>query len=65
MSLEGASTGMTIQPTSSAAVYSGAPPTSTKSAPATPSTQQPAQDTVQLSAQAKASLDKDHDGDSH
>jgi hypothetical protein len=55
---------MTIQPITSAAVNSIAL-TPTKSAPATQSTQQPAQDTVKLSAQAQAALDKDHDGDSH
>ena len=54
---------MTIQPSSTAGAIQARP--STKSAPATQSTQQPPQDSVQLSAQAKASRDKDHDGDSH
>jgi len=30
-----------------------------------PATRPPAQDKIQLSAQAQASIDRDHDGDSH
>jgi len=55
---------MTIQPVSSAAVYSAGPSTA-KGTPAAQSTEQTPQDTVKLSAQAQANLDKDHDGDSH
>lgn len=58
---------MTVQPTSSANVQSAAP-AATKAPPATHHKQQTEQtqqkqDSVQLSAQAKAALDKDHDGD--
>jgi hypothetical protein len=62
--LEGEPTGVTIQPITSANAYSTGP-TSTKSTPAASSTEKTPQDTVQLSAQAQASIDKDHDGDSH
>jgi len=55
---------MTIQPITSVDIYA-AGPSPTKSKPAAQSTQQMPQDTIQLSAQAKAMLDQDHDGDSH
>jgi hypothetical protein len=54
---------MTIQPITAADVHA-AGPSSTKRAPAQQSTPQMPQDTVQLSPQAKAVLDADHDGDS-
>ncbi len=52
---------MTVQPTSSANVQSAPPATHHKQQ--TEQAQQK-QDSVELSAQAKAALDKDHDGDS-
>jgi len=55
---------MTIQPTTASNPYANVP-SSTPKAPAAPSSQPQAPDTVHLSAQAKASLDVDHDGDSH
>jgi hypothetical protein len=55
---------MSIQPIASSDAYYAAS-NSTTSAPAAKSTQHTPQDTVQLSPQAQASLDKDHDGDSH
>jgi hypothetical protein len=54
---------MTIQPVSSAGVFS-ASPTAPKSALAAQGTALP-QDMVKLSPQAQASLDVGHDGDSH
>ena len=54
---------MTIQPTSSYNPHAGASNASPKHAAV--SSQEQAPDTVQLSSQAKASLDADHDGDSH
>jgi hypothetical protein len=56
---------MTIQPISSYNPYAGGS-NSTQKPPAQPSSQNQPQDSVQLSAQAKAALgDVDHDGDSH
>ena len=54
---------MTIQPTSQYNPYAEVSNASPK--PAAQSSHEQAPDTVQLSARAKASLDADHDGDSH
>lgn len=54
---------MTIQPTSQYNPYAEVSHASQK--PAAQSSPEQAPDTVQLSAKAKASLDVDHDGDSH
>jgi hypothetical protein len=54
---------MTIQPTNSYNPYAGVFNAPTK--PPAQSSQGQAPDTVHLSPQAKASLDVDHDGDSH
>lgn len=54
---------MTIQPTSSHNPYAAASTPTHRPAPQSSHEQAP--DTVHISAQAKASLDADHDGDSH
>ena len=54
---------MTIQPISTTDMYSTASG-SIQNKPA-PSSSGTPQDTVHLSPQAQASIDKDHDGDSH
>jgi len=60
----GEETSMTITSTGTSAIYSAAlnPP---QGSPAQPKTQQTTQDHVDLSPQAKAATDVDHDGDSH
>jgi hypothetical protein len=55
---------MTIQPTTSSTPYAVGPSAAHKPAANNTSPEQ-APDSVQLSAKARASLDADHDGDSH
>jgi len=55
---------MTIQSTSPCSSHHAETPAASQK-PATQSSQQQPHDTVQLSAQAKKSLDGDHHGDSH
>jgi hypothetical protein len=56
---------MTIQPISALAAAYSAGPNAAKSAPPVQNTQKITQDTVQLSAAARAKVGADPDGDSH